>query len=286
MSSDCGSCPSNASCSGHAAMEEKKGPTEAQKHTNIKHVVVVMSGKGGVGKSSFSSLLALSLKRAGYSVGLFDADLTGPSIPKLFGVQGGLEMGEHGVEPLRSAFGVSILSMNLLLPKEDDPVVWRGVLLSNVINEFMEEVCWGDLDYLVVDMPPGTGDVALTVLQTFNVDGAVIVTTPQSLSNMIVRKGVKMLEMMDIKPIAIAENMSYLSCPDCGKEIPIFGESNVEETAATHNIPILGRFPLDPELASLGDEGKIEAYSGPVRSIMEENLNKIVRSVEANIKFD
>ncbi len=285
MSSDCGSCPSSASCSGQASMEEKKGPTEAQKHTNIKHVVVVMSGKGGVGKSSFSALLALSLKRAGHSVGLFDADLTGPSIPKLFGVQGGLEMGDHGVEPLRAASGVSILSMNLLLPKEDDPVVWRGVLLSNVINEFMEEVCWGDLDYLVVDMPPGTGDVALTVLQTFNVDGAVIVTTPQSLSNMIVRKGVKMLELMDIQPIAIAENMSYLSCPDCGKKIPVFGESNVEETSANHNIPILGRFPLDPMLATLGDKGEIENYDGPVRSIMEENLDKIIRSVEARVKF-
>lgn len=280
--SNCQSCASNEGCAGACPSAENQ-PSEAQAHSHIKHIIVVMSGKGGVGKSSFSALLALSLKRKGHQVGIFDADITGPSQAKLFGFKsmGGLFVGEHGPEPMQTAEGLRLLSMNMLLPEDDDPVVWRGVMLSNVIKQFMEEICWNELDYLVVDMPPGTGDVALTVLQSFKIDGAVIVTTPQSLSNMIVRKGVKMLELMDIEPFAIAENMSHIVCPDCGKKMHIFGDSHVAETAEKHNIPLLGQFPLDPELAECADRGDIESYNGPVRALMDEKIDLIIRAAEA-----
>lgn len=281
MSSSCNGCSSADSCGG-ACPSQEPVPSEAQQHTNIKHVIVVMSGKGGVGKSSFTSLLAMALKNNGHTVGILDADVTGPSIPKLFGKHGNPPMGEHGIEPVRTEKGIGLMSMNFLLPNEDDPVVWRGPILGNVVKEFFEEVCWGDLDYLLIDLPPGTGDVPLTILQNIRVDGVVIVTTPQSLSNMVVRKGIKMLEIMDVRPLALAENMSYVQCPGCDEKVEIFGKSHVEETANTFNIPILGHFPLDPKLAELGDEGKIETYSGPVLVELEKNLDVILKQMEDN----
>lgn len=269
--SQCGGCASASTCGGSCPSQEQV-LTEAQKHTNIKHVIVVMSGKGGVGKSSFSSILAIALRKRGFEVGLLDADITGPSIPKLFGVHGHPQPGEYGIEPLKSKSGISLMSMNFLLQNDDDPVVWRGAMITGVVQQFITEVCWGDLDYLVVDLPPGTGDVPLTILQTMKVEGALIVTTPQGLSNMVVRKGLKMLDMMNIPALAIAENMSYVRCDNCNHQIDIFGKSKVKETCEAFNLPLLGQFPIDPKLAELGDEGEIEAYDGEVLIKLMENM--------------
>lgn len=235
-----------------------------------------MSGKGGVGKSSFSSMIAITLQKKGYKVGILDADITGPSIPKLFGVHGNPEMTEFGAYPLKSANGIAVMSMNLLLPNDEEPVVWRGPIVSGVIKQFWEEVVWGDLDYLVIDMPPGTGDAQLTILQNLPVNGVYMVSSPQDLANMIVRKGIKMVNMMNIPVLGIAENMSYLSCPDCGKKIQLFGESSIAETCKNYKVPLIGKFPLDPQLAQLGDAGKIEEYDGEVLKIMMDNLDEFL----------
>lgn len=276
--SNCDSCPSASDCGGACPSQEEL--SEAQKHSHIKNIIVVMSGKGGVGKSSFSSLLAIALKKKGYRVSLMDADITGPSIPKLFGVNDRPEFSEYGAEPIKSALGISLMSMNFLLPKEDEPVIWRGPVVAGVIQEFWKNVHWGEVDYLIVDMPPGTGDVSLTVLQTLPITGALIVTTPQNLSNMVVRKGVKMLELMETPIVGLAENMAYLVCPDCEHKIRLFGESHGDETAKMHNIPYLGEFPLDPELTALGDSGHIESYDGPVLNKMLEAVEQIEREKE------
>lgn len=272
----CQGCSSGSSCGGQAPQDQapQEAPSLAQSHNHIKHVLVVMSGKGGVGKSSFSSLLARSLQKAGKTVGLLDADVTGPSLPKLFDAHGPMPVGAYGAEPLTTKGGIKLVSMNLLLEKDDDPVVWRGPILGNVVKEFYENVYWGDLDVLVVDLPPGTGDVPLTVLQSMDVDGAVIVTSPQSLSNMVVRKGIKMLELMEIPIWGLAENMSYLACPSCGDRIEIFGPSHAQESAQTHGLDFLGQFPLDPALAQAEDQGGIESYEGPVLETMNQAVAK------------
>ena len=269
--SSCSSCPSASSCDG-TSCSAAPVKTQAQQLSNIKNIIVVMSGKGGVGKSSFSSLIAIALQKKGYKVGILDGDITGPSIPKLFGVKGLPEVSEYGAYPLKSKNGISIMSMNLMLQNEEEPVVWRGPVISGVIKQFWEEVVWGDLDYLVIDLPPGTGDAPLTILQSLPVNGVIVVTSPQDLSNMVVRKGIKMLEMMKIPVLAIAENMSYFECPDCGKKINIFGESKVNETAQKYQVPLIGKFPLDPDVSRLGDLGQIEDYNGKVLYILVENL--------------
>ena len=266
-----GSCDST-SCSGCSVPQK----TQSQQLSNIKNVIVVMSGKGGVGKSSFSSLIAIALNKKGYKVGILDGDITGPSIPKLFGLHGNPQMSEFGAYPMKSENGISVMSMNLLLPNDDEPVVWRGPVISGVIKQFWEEVIWGEIDYLVVDLPPGTGDATLTILQNLPVNGVYMVTSPQDLANMIVRKGIKMVEMMNIPVLGIAENMSYLSCPDCGKKIHLFGESNIAETCTNHKVPLIGKFPLDPQLAQLGDAGKIESYEGAVLDILMENIDEFL----------
>ena len=269
--SSCSSCPSASSCDG-TSCSAAPVKTQAQQLSNIKNIIVVMSGKGGVGKSSFSSLIAIALQKKGYKVGILDGDITGPSIPKLFGVKGLPEVSEYGAYPLKSKNGISIMSMNLMLQNEEEPVVWRGPVISGVIKQFWEEVVWGDLDYLVIDLPPGTGDAPLTILQSLPVNGVIVVTSPQDLSNMVVRKGIKMLEMMKIPVLGIAENMSYFECPDCGKKINIFGESKVNETAQKYQVPLIGKFPLDPDVSRLGDLGQIEDYNGKVLDILMENL--------------
>lgn len=278
MSQECSGCASQSSCGGACPSQEPQ-KTEAQLHTTIKNIIVVMSGKGGVGKSSFSSLLAITLQEKGHQVGLLDADITGPSIPKLFGVQTHPEMGPHGMEPVTSAGGIRLMSMNFLLPNEDDPVVWRGPVIAGVVTQFIEEVCWGELDYLIVDLPPGTGDVPLTILQTLPVSGVLIVTTPQALSNMVVRKGIKMLEIMDIPALGLVENMSYALCPHCDERVDVFGASKVEETAKLFGLPVLGRYPLDGTLAQYEDEGRIEAYEGPVRAELRLHLDEIIQQM-------
>lgn len=271
-----GSCDSGSCSSGSCSSCGVPQKTQAQQLSNIKNVIVVMSGKGGVGKSSFTSMIAIALNKKGYKVGILDGDITGPSIPKLFGLHGNPQMSEFGAYPMKSENGIAVMSMNLLLPNDDEPVVWRGPVISGVIKQFWEEVVWGDLDYLVVDLPPGTGDATLTILQTLPVNGVYMVTGPQDLSNMIVRKGIKMVEMMNLPVMGIAENMSYLSCPDCSKKISLFGESNIAETCKNHKVPLIGKFPLDPQLAQLGDKGKIEEYDGEVLNIMMENLEEFL----------
>ena len=271
-----GSCDSTSCSSGSCSGCSVPQKTQAQQLSNIKNVIVVMSGKGGVGKSSFSSLIAIALNKKGYKVGILDGDITGPSIPKLFGLHGNPQMSEFGAYPMKSENGISVMSMNLLLPNDDEPVVWRGPVISGVIKQFWEEVIWGEIDYLVVDLPPGTGDATLTILQNLPVNGVYMVTSPQDLANMIVRKGIKMVEMMNIPVLGIAENMSYLSCPDCGKKIHLFGESNIAETCTNHKVPLIGKFPLDPQLAQLGDAGKIESYEGAVLDILMENIDEFL----------
>jgi Mrp family chromosome partitioning ATPase len=226
--------------------------------SNIKKVIGVVSGKGGVGKSMVTSLLAVELKRRGLGIGIMDADITGPSIPKIFGLHDKAEGDENGIYPVRTKTGIDVMSINLLLENETDPVVWRGPIIGGTVKQFWTDVIWHDEDVLLIDMPPGTGDVALTVFQTIKLDGLIIVTSPQELVSMIVEKAVNMAKLMDIPVLGLVENFSYILCPDCGKQIPLFGESHVEEVAEHFGLPILGKLPLDPRLASACDKGMIE----------------------------
>ena len=224
--------------------------------TNIKKVIAVVSGKGGVGKSMVTSLLAASMQKKGYKCAVLDADITGPSIPKAFGV---IEMPEvldsNSMMPCESISGIKLMSINLLLQNDDEPVIWRGPVISGVVKQFWTDVCWGDIDYLFVDMPPGTGDVPLTVFQSLPVDGIVVVTTPQELVGMIVGKAVNMADMVNIPIHALVENMSYFECPDNGKKYNIFGESHIEEIAAAQGLKVLAKLPIDPDIAALVDSG-------------------------------
>lgn len=230
------------------------------KTAKIKKMIAIMSGKGGVGKSTVSALLATHLKRLGYTVGLLDGDIKGPSIPRMFGVSGPLEKDAHGLIPAISPAGIKIMSMNLLLEHEDDPVIWRGPVVSGVLKQFWNDVNWGELDYLLIDFPPGTGDVQLTAMQSFVLDGVIMVTSPQSLVQMIVGKGVNLTNKFSVPIFGLIENMSYVKCPDCGKEIFIFGESKAKTTAEKYDIDLLAQLPIDPELSKLSDNGKIESF--------------------------
>jgi len=242
------------------AMSGAAGPTQAQLLNNIGRIVAVMSGKGGVGKSSVAALLAVALRRAGRLVGILDADITGPSIPKLFGVKGVLSAVPLGVLPAKSRTDIQIVSMNLLLPREDEVVIWRGPLIAKALDELWRQVFWGDLEYLLVDLPPGTSDAALTVMQTLPLDGVVMVTTPQELSTMIVRKAVHMTEKLNVSVLGVVENMSYFVCPNCGQKYELFGPSRGAEMAEAAHAPLLGQLPVDPEISRLGDAGQIEEY--------------------------
>ena len=258
--SNSGSC-GKSSCEG-CASKEKSNPqnfmAEQNVFSDVKHVIGVVSGKGGVGKSLVTSMLTTAMQVKGNACGILDADITGPSIPKAFGLKGPAMQNEMGLLPAKTKTGIEVMSINLLLDKEDQPVVWRGPVISGVIQQFWSEVFWGDVDYMFVDMPPGTGDVALTVFQSLPVDGIVIVTTPQDLVTMIVKKAVNMANMMNIPILGIVENMSYLECPDCGKKISVFGESKLDEVAKELNIPVLAKLPIRSEIASLVDKGAVE----------------------------
>ena len=227
-------------------------------YSDIKKVIGVVSGKGGVGKSLVTSLLASAMQTRGHQCAVLDADITGPSIPKSFGIKDRAEADATGLLPKVTSTGIRIMSVNLLLETEDSPVVWRGPVISGVIQQFWKDVAWGDVDYMFVDMPPGTGDVSLTVFQNLPVDGIVIVTTPQDLVTMIVKKAYNMAKLMNIPILGIVENMSYAICPDCGKEIHIFGESKADEIAAELGVPVLARIPMDPKTAALVDKGAVE----------------------------
>lgn len=226
------------------------------KASNVKKVIGVVSGKGGVGKSFVTSSLACAMNKAGYKVGIMDADITGPSIPKMFGVHGQVYGTEDGMVPMAAENGIKIMSVNLLLDNEEDPVIWRGPVIAGVVKQFWNETVWGDIDYLFVDMPPGTGDVPLTVFQSLPVDGIVIVTSPQELVQMIVKKAYNMADMMHIPVLGVVENFSYLKCPDCGKHISLFGESHIDEAAASLGTKVLGKLPLDPAFAQKADAGE------------------------------
>jgi hydrogenase maturation protease len=231
-----------------------------------------MSGKGGVGKSLVAGLLATSFARQGKGVGILDADITGPSIPKMFGIDARPAGSETGILPVLSRSGIAIMSMNLLLPSEDEAVIWRGPLLSKAITQFWEEVLWGKLDYLIIDLPPGTGDAALTVLQAIPISGVIDVFTPQELTEMIVKKAVRMAQKMNVRVLGVVENMSYLVLPETGKKMEIFGKSKGQDMASASGAPLLGTLPIDPELAKLCDEGQIERYSSDALSEMSTNV--------------
>lgn len=244
----------------------------------IEHVIAVMSGKGGVGKSSISALLAATLARTGAKVGILDADITGPSQAKAFGVtSSGLTGSQFGITPMVTASGIKLMSINFFLPNDDDPVIWRGPLLSGAVKQFWEEVDWQDLDYMIVDLPPGTGDVVLTVLQTLPVDGLVIVSSPQDLALMVVKKAVKMAGKMNIPILGLVENMSYAVCPHCGEQLKIFGESQGQSAARGMDIDFLGCLPWDVKLNELIDRGRVEDYQNPeierITAIVEGKLN-------------
>ena len=238
----------------------------------IGHVVAVMSGKGGVGKSLVASLTAVVMKRQGYEVGILDADITGPSIPKMFGINSRPAGNESGILPVLSKSGIEVMSINLLLPSEDDAVIWRGPLIGRAITQFWEEVLWGRLDYLIVDLPPGTADAPLTVLQTLPVSGIIIVFTPQGLTTMIVKKAVRMAEQMGKPVLGVVENMSYVYIPEIDKKIELFGRSRAKEMAQATGAPLLGQLPIDPELAKLCDEGNIERYNAEIITRLRESL--------------
>ncbi|WP_099188809.1 Mrp/NBP35 family ATP-binding protein [Tepidibacter mesophilus] len=229
--------------------------------TSIKKVIAVMSGKGGVGKSSVTSLMAVSLKNKGYNVGILDADITGPSIPKVFGVNSKRadSDGTH-IYPVSTTTGIKVMSINLLIEKEESPVIWRGPVIANSVKQFYTDTAWGELDYLLIDLPPGTGDVPLTIMQSLPVDGIVVVTSPQDLVSLIVTKSINMAKMMNTPILGIVENMSYFECPDCNKKINIFGKSNIEEIAQNLDIDVIAKLPIDPQFVELCDEGKVELY--------------------------
>ena len=254
----CEGCPSHNKTAGSPIAVEPINPL-----SSVKKVIGVVSGKGGVGKSFVTASLAVAMQKAGYQVGIMDADITGPSIPKMFGVHGPAYGTDDGMYAIAAENGTKIMSINLLVDDEEAPVIWRGPVIGGAVKQFWTDVVWGDLDYLFVDMPPGTGDVPLTVFQSIPVDGIVIVTSPQELVQLIVKKAYNMATMMDIPVLGLVENFSYVKCPDCGKEIRIFGESHVDEVAKELSIPVFGKLPIEPELAKAADAGKFYETENP-----------------------
>ena len=264
-----------ASCSANCASRKGEMP-KIKPHllSRIKHVVGVVSGKGGVGKSLVTGMLACEMTRRGYTCGILDGDITGPSIPKMFGIHERAQGDQDGIYPVASSSGVQIMSLNLLLEDETEPVIWRGALITGTVQQFWTDVIWKDVDYLFIDMPPGTGDVTLTVFQSLPIDGIIMVSTPQDLVQLIVGKAVKMAQKMNVPILGLVENMSYLQCPDCGKEISLFGASNAQKTAQEFGISPVVRLPLNPAVARAVDEGQIEA-------VREEALEPLVSQLTA-----
>jgi len=269
---DCGSCGEDCPS---RKVEQPDLSAPANAGSRVKKVIGVVSGKGGVGKSLVTSLMGVSMRRRGHAVAILDADITGPSIPRAFGVHGHLDADENSILPAVSAAGIKMVSLNLLLPNETDPVVWRGPILGGTVKQFWSDVKWGDVDFMFVDMPPGTGDVPLTVFQSLPLDGILIVTSPQELVGMIVQKAVNMAEMMNVPVLGIIENMSYFKCDECGKEHHIFGESHLEEIAGRSNIPYTARLPIDPSIAAACDSGSVESLDAPWLSGIADMLEKL-----------
>ena len=255
---DCGSCSANCSDRNQESLV-----AQPHKDSNIKKVIGVVSGKGGVGKSMVTSMSAVMMNRRGYRSAVLDADITGPSIPQAFGLHEKAQGNENAIFPVKTETGIGVISVNLLLPDETDPVIWRGPIIAGTAKQFWTDVAWGDVDYMFVDMPPGTGDVPLTVFQSIPLDGIIVVTSPQELVSMIVGKAVKMAEMMNVPIIGLVENMSYAVCPDCGKHLSVFGCSHIDETAEKFGIKVLAKLPINPELAVRVDNGSIEGFDCP-----------------------
>ena len=268
---DCSTC--GASC----ASKKESLIEPCNSKSSIKKVIGVVSGKGGVGKSMVSAMLAVAMRRREQNVAILDADITGPSVPKMFGIHGPVNGDGEGILPAETKTGIKVMSLNLLLDDETTPVVWRGPVIAGTVKQFWTDVFWGDIDWMFVDMPPGTGDVPLTVFQSIPLDGIVIVTSPQELVSMIVSKAVRMASLMNIPVLGIVENMSYLKCPDCGREIKLFGESHVDEVAKEYGLDVLARVPIAPALANLADKGAVELMELPCA---EEAADKI----EAKVK--
>ncbi len=270
-SHDCSSC--GASCSSRTAPQDmREKPHEG---THIKKVIAIASGKGGVGKSFVTSMLAVLMNRKGYKTAVLDADITGPSVPKAFGLTEKAVGNDSGMYPVMTKNGIGVMSLNLLLEDTTDPVVWRGPVIAGAVKQFWTDVMWGDIDYMFIDMPPGTGDVPLTVFQSIPVDGIIITSSPQELVGMIVEKAVKMAGMMNIPVLGLVENMSYVECPDCGKRIEIFGKSHIDEIAKKHDVKTVCKVPVVPAIASLGDAGKVEELEGPWLDDMAAMIEKL-----------
>ncbi len=254
---DCSSCGSKCAS---ATPESLLAPQNA--HSRVKKVIGVVSGKGGVGKSLVTGLMATLMQRRGHKTAVLDADITGPSVPRMFGIHDHAMGSDEGILPVETKTGIKLMSINLLLEHDTDPVIWRGSLIAGTVKQFWSDVCWGDVDYMFVDMPPGTGDVPLTVFQSLPVSGIIIVTSPQELVGMIVEKAVNMAKMMNIPVLGLVENMSYIACPDCGRKLYPFGEGKTLAVAQAHSLPVLGQIPMDPTLARSCDSGVIELYNG------------------------
>lgn len=264
---------SKESCEGCASKQNPQSMLEAMNaYSDVKHVIGVVSGKGGVGKSFVTASLAVKMAKAGYKVGILDADITGPSIPKMFGAHGQVVGDDKGMYPYETKEGIKIISINLLMEDEEAPVVWRGPVIAGAVKQFWNETVWGDVDYLFVDMPPGTGDVPLTVFQSLPVEGIVIVTSPQDLVRMIVKKAYNMAGQMDIPVLGIVENYSYLVCPDCGRKISVFGESHIDEVAEELGVPVIGKMPID---ASLAEAVENENFAEVSNDYLADAVNKL-----------
>ncbi len=271
-------CTHNCStCSQNCASRQEPESLIEKPHqlSSIKKVIGVVSGKGGVGKSLVTTLLAVTMKRRGFNTAVLDADITGPSIPKAFGIKEKALGTENGILPCKSKTGIEIMSVNLLLENDTDPVVWRGPVIAGAVKQFWTDVIWNDVDYMFVDMPPGTGDVPLTVFQSLPVDGIVIVASPQELVGMIVEKAVKMADLMNIPVIALCENMAYFMCPDCGKKHSVFGESHIEEIARAHGVDTISQIPINNKLAAAVDAGAIELFEGDWVDNIADKLEKL-----------
>lgn len=269
---DCSSCGVDCPSRNADPASFLKAPHEG---THVKKIIAIVSGKGGVGKSLVTSLMAVEMKRRGHSVAIMDADITGPSIPNSFGLTERASATEDALLPSLTQTGIEVMSMNLLLEEATSPVVWRGPVIGGVVEQFWTDVLWGDVDYMFVDMPPGTGDVPLTVFQSLPIDGIIVVTSPQEMVGVIVEKAVNMAELMAKPVLGIVENMAYFECPDCGKKHYIYGESHVEETAKAHDIPVAVSLPIDPSLTKLVDRGEIETYDKSLLGTLAESIEKM-----------
>lgn len=272
---NCESCPTKGECNNKEQCSIKNNP-----YNKVKNIIGIMSGKGGVGKSTISALIAHELKNKGYSVGLMDTDITGPSIPRLLGVKDAKAvMDNQGIQPVVTVDGIKVMSMNLLLENEDDPVIWRGPVVAGAVTQFWTDVIWGELDYLIIDMPPGTGDVALTVMQSIPITGIVMVSTPQDMVSMIVGKAVKMTRKMNINILGLIENMSYIICPDCGKTIRIFESDNIEEFLRNNEVDLLGEIPMCKEIVNISENGEFNINTD-IKEMIDEFIIKIIKKTK------